>query len=391
MRKDNLNYSVMPLSESFSWALSCPVSLYVHIPFCVQKCPYCAFYSVVPKTGDIESYLNLLDNELKMWTSLTGGKIHAQTLYIGGGTPTVLSSKHWEQLILTLERYVNFLPLLEASVEANPGTLSLGHIKLWRSWRITRASLGVQSLDDAELSWLKRPHGAYEAADAIAALVASGLDTSVDLMFGFPGQTIRSWHRTIKDCLKFGIRHLSIYELTLEENTPWGENPPEGLTEGYPLYRFAQWYLPKRGFIQYEIASFSLPRHWCRHNIAYWQGGNFLGIGPSAWGYLNGYRYGNASDIKLYADSISRGEFPIVYEEILPNEKAAAESAMLALRTMWGVSARAFRRKWGWQAYKKFLQVWHLLPEDCKKTIQGKHAFSAKGFRVANSLWEQFL
>ena len=280
------------------------------------------------------------------------------------GTPTVLSSKHWEKLILTLERYVNFC-LARSKRRSKSGHFeSRPHQTLALLEDHTCKPRGSK-LDDAELSWLKRPHGAYEAADAIAA-PASGLDTSVDLMFGFPGQTIRSWHRTIKDCLKFGIRHLSIYELTLEENTPWGENPPEGLTEGYPLYRFAQWYLPKRGFIQYEIASFSLPRHWCRHNIAYWQGGNFLGIGPSAWGYLNGYRYGNASDIKLYADSISRGEFPIIYEEILPNEKAAAESAMLALRTMWGVSARAFRRKWGWQAYKKFLQVWHLLPEDCK-------------------------
>jgi len=172
--------------------------------------------------------------------------LHAQTLYIGGGTPTVLSAKQWEKLILILERYVDFLPFLEASVEANPGSLRADHIKLWRSWKITRVSLGAQSLDEGELNWLRRPHNAYEVADSLAALVASGLDVSVDLLFGLPGQTIQSWHRAIKDCLRFGIRHLSIYELTLEENTPWGENPPKGLTAGYPLYRFAQWYLPKK-------------------------------------------------------------------------------------------------------------------------------------------------
>lgn len=373
------------------WALSCPLSLYVHIPFCIRKCPYCAFYSVTASPIDIEGYIDALGQELEIWTSLAGGKIHAQTLYIGGGTPTVLTVKQWEKLILTLERYVDFMPFLEASVEANPGSLCADHIKLWRSWRITRASLGAQSLDDGELQWLRRPHSAYDVADSLAALVASGLDVSVDLLFGLPGQTIPGWHRTIRDCLCFGVRHMSIYELTLEENTPWGENPPKGLTEGYPLYRFAQWYLPKKGFLHYEIASFSLPGHWCRHNIAYWQGENFLGIGASAWGYLDGYRYGNARDIKMYGQKVSHGELAIVDEELLPFKQAAMESAVLSLRTMWGVCSRAFTRKWGWKYYRHFRSTWDRLPDDCKATLHGRYAFSPKGFRIANSLWEEFL
>ncbi|WP_273003463.1 radical SAM family heme chaperone HemW [Acetomicrobium hydrogeniformans] len=390
MRKNRSDHGNL-LNESFVLALSSPLSLYVHVPFCVRKCPYCAFYSVVSKASEIDKFMNCLDEELKLWTALAGGKIKAQTLYIGGGTPTVLNCCQWERLISSLERYVDFLPFLEASVEANPGSLNTDHIKLWRSWRITRVSLGVQSLDDGELQWLKRPHSAHDAADAIAALVASGLDASVDLIFGLPGQTIQSWHRTLKDCLNFGIRHLSIYELTLEEGTPWGECPPSGLTEGYPLYRFAQWYLPKKGFIQYEIASFSLPRHWCRHNIAYWQGENFLGIGPGAWGYLDGFRYGNTKESNDYFDLITSGKLPVGYYEILPQERQATEAAILALRTRWGVTATTFKRKYGWKAYRKFLDTWEKLPSDCRAACRGRHAFTPKGFRIANALWENFL
>ncbi|AFM21638.1 putative oxygen-independent coproporphyrinogen III oxidase [Acetomicrobium mobile DSM 13181] len=391
MRKNKLSGMTNGATARLGWALSCPLSLYVHIPFCVRKCPYCAFYSITASPEDMDKYLDALGQELQLWTSLSGDKLHAQTLYIGGGTPTVLSAKQWEKLILILERYVDFLPFLEASVEANPGSLRADHIRLWRSWKITRVSLGAQSLDEGELNWLRRPHNAYDVADSLAALVASGQDVSVDLLFGLPGQTIQSWHRTIKDCLRFGIRHLSIYELTLEENTPWGENPPKGLTASYPLYRFAQWYLPKRGFTHYEIASFSLPGHWCRHNIAYWQGENFLGIGASAWGYLDGYRYGNVKDIKIYVKKISEGKLAIADEELLPTEQAARESAVLALRTMWGVSGRFFRRRWGWKAYRDFCDTWRGLPEDCKITCHGRYALSPKGFRVANSLWEEFL
>jgi len=163
------------------------------------------------------------------------------------------------------------------------------------------------------------------------------------------------------------------------------------LTEGYPLYRFAQWYLPKKGFIQYEIASFSLPRHWCRHNIAYWQGENFLGIGPGAWGYLDGFRYGNTKESNDYFDLITSGKLPVGYYEILPQERQATEAAILALRTRWGVTATTFKRKYGWKAYRKFLDTWMKLPSDCKTSSRGRHAFTSKGFRIANALWENFL
>ena len=217
--------------------MTLPLSVYLHIPFCRQKCPYCAFASVCYQEGDGERYLEALFLELgSLSRSLLTRPV--ETLYIGGGTPTLFSSPLWKRLISLIEGSFSFLSDAEVTVEANPGSLSGEHLLLWRDWRVTRVSLGVQSLDDAELFVLGRVHTARQAAESLCACKAAGFSVSADLMFGLPGGTFRNWARTLHEIKILAPHHLSVYELSLEEGTPWGENSPAHRSDGYLPYLF---------------------------------------------------------------------------------------------------------------------------------------------------------
>ncbi len=363
-------------------------SLYVHVPFCLRKCPYCAFPSApMADAQEGERYLALLEQEISFWHRRWRRLPTLDTIYVGGGTPTVLSPTLWARLTALLDGLFPRIPGAEVTVEANPGTLEREHLELWRRWGVTRVSVGVQSLDDEALATLGRVHSSDQAREALALCVKEGFATSADLMFGLPHQTMTQWHRHLKAVVELGVKHLSVYQLTLEPDTPWGACPPEGLGEGYPFYRFAQWYLPRKGLDQYEVASFSLPGHRPRHNFAYWKHLPVLGLGPGACSYVQGWRFRQEMTLKDHGQRIKSEGSPVAEEERLPHPRRWREFALLALRTGQGVNLRAFRRTFGPEAFARMARDVATFFPDILTVRAGHILLTPRGWRVANRVW----
>ncbi len=366
------------------------LSLYLHVPFCERKCPYCAFESAVPSSGDIDSWLGLVDRELEWW-KVRIGIPELNSCYIGGGTPTLLNALQWMRLTEMIDKHFNFVHDAEISVEANPNSLKAEHLLLWRDWRVTRVSIGVQSFDDAELEQLGRLHSAAQAYGAISASLASGFSVNADFMFGFPDQTFLNWGRTLRDAVKTGIHHISLYQLTLEQNTPWENMQPELLSDGYMPYRWAQWYLPHKGYTQYEVANFAKPGKESRHNINYWRGGEYLGVGPGASGYLGGWRYKNVSGLQNYGRLLHEGRSAISSGERLDRDTAAKEAAVLALRMADGIYIADYIEKYGEAAKDNICEKLKGFPDDFYLINDIRISLTQKGMRVANRIWSELV
>lgn len=364
-------------------------SLYLHVPFCERKCPYCAFSSAQVREGDEEKYLAAVAREA---AARAASADVLDTLYIGGGTPTALSAPAWGRLIEILENSFSLSGDAEVTVEANPNSLSASHLGLWREWRVTRVSIGVQSTDDAELAFLGRLHTARQAADAVAAALAAGFAVSLDLIFGLPGAHLRNWARTLRDAARLSPDHISIYQLTVEPGTPFDERG-FSLPEGYAEYRYAQWYLAKKGYEQYEIASFARPGQKSRHNAVYWADDAYLGIGPGAWGCLDGVRYRNAPSLDEYARLVGEQGRAVIFEERLEGEAAARQAAVLALRTSAGIDMEKFTPRYGAEHAEKIFRDLKRFPSDLvlRDDVAQKIRLTAKGMRVANAIWSEIV
>lgn len=366
------------------------LSLYIHVPFCEHKCNYCAFESAVPSDGDIELWLDLLGKEISWW-SRRSGKMSLNTCYIGGGTPTLINGAQWIRFCSLLEAGFDFEHCQETTVEANPNSLKAEHLRIWRDWRVTRISIGVQSFDEAELRMLGRLHSPYEAYGALAAALAAGFFVSADLMFGLPHQTLHDWGRTLHLAANSGIGHVSLYQLSLEPNTSWSRLDRSLLPDGYAQYRWAQWYLPCKMFGQYEIANFAQKGCESTHNLNYWLEGEYLGIGPGASGYLGGWRYKNHGGLASYANAIYSGIMPAESGERLSIEKRSREVAVLALRTSFGISIDEYGRNYGEAALDYIKTVFEEIPCDLYKITDGRITLTKKGMRVANRIWEELI
>ena len=370
-----------------------PFSLYLHVPFCIAKCGYCSFYSQPFDGSLVEAWLSGVSREAKLLAALWNGKIPLRTAYVGGGTPSVLPLSAWKRLIHILEDAFDFSETGEFTVEANPCSLTGEHLKLWRGSRVTRVSLGVQSLNDDELIWLGRRHDARTAAQALEKTISCGFDVSADLIFSLPPQTLRTWRESLHFVLAAGAGHVSAYQLTLEPDTPLGRNVPS-LTDGYPFYRFAQWYLERKGLAQYEIASFARPGKECRHNLAYWRQENVLALGPSAWGYLlapsSGFRYRNARTLEEYSALVGEG-LPIVEAERLQGRSRGVEAAILALRTRQGMEVASFSAQFGQDFVDNVLGALKKIPSRLVCFENEKIFLSPAGMRVGNAIWAELL
>lgn len=366
------------------------LSLYVHVPFCQRKCNYCAFESAAPRAGDIELWLNSLEKEIAWWGSRVG-KVSLNTCYIGGGTPTLLDGLQWTRLCAVLEAGFDFGRSQETTVEANPNSLTAEQLLIWRGWRVSRVSVGVQSFDEAELRMLGRLHSPGEACCALSSALAAGFQVNADLMFGLPHQTLHNWGRTLREAVKSGVGHISLYQLSLEPNTPWSGLDPSLLPDGYAQYRWAQWYLPRHGFGQYEIANFAQTGRESRHNLNYWREGEYLGIGPGASGYLGGWRYKNLGGLAAYAGAVNSGVMPVAGGERLTMEERACEAAVLALRTARGIPVGDYEREYGARALTSIKSVLKELPGDLCEISEGQIALTKKGMRVANRIWVELV
>src|SRR3954470_11776058 len=261
------------------------MSLYVHVPFCAQKCAYCAFYSEASQGELVQRYTNALVRELE----LVASELKPETIFFGGGTPSILNLRQWET-ILTAMGQLGLLGASEWTIECNPATVSLDKCKLWRDDGVNRISMGVQSLDEAMLDRLGRIHSREQVFKSFDILRRGGFDNiNIDLMFAIPGQTLEIWRATLAEALALGSEHLSSYEVIYEDDTPLYAQLKAGefdVDEELPCAMYDE--LVERagaaGFHQYEIANFAkhsspvpsdIPDHACQHNVNYWRGGSY--------------------------------------------------------------------------------------------------------------------
>ncbi|MBQ6909601.1 MAG: coproporphyrinogen III oxidase family protein, partial [Synergistaceae bacterium] len=393
-------------------------------------CAYCDFYSLALKSKlEITSWLDALELEAKFWRGLAGGKLKINTLYIGGGTPSILDLNEWQRLIKIILSLCDLNNLSEASVEANPSSLTLYKdlLKFWRENFITRVSLGVQSLNDQELKILGRIHDAKMALSALDLIINSGLNANADLIFSIPNQDLRSWSKSLKLIINAGVTHISAYNLTLEPDTPLGKIYSEqDLPNGYKFYRYAQWLLPKKNFAQYEISNFALKNFECLHNKLYWNQENVLALGPAASGYIDGLRYKNPESLSEYYKNLNNfknfepenflndsGAEPenffeaerdknfkakdlylkniFASAEVLDLKAKAVECAILNLRTREGINKFNFINKFGEYLFNKVKNILLGLPENLLIINDESLALSPAGMRVGNAVWTELM
>jgi len=324
--------------------------LYIHIPYCIRKCLYCDFLSLPFNEQAGRRYVESLCRELEIKSAIAG---RLKTIFIGGGTPTLLPGESFNRLFRCLRENFEFSSGIEISVEANPGTVNASKIESLLSLGINRMSIGIQSFHDNELKTLGRIHTADEAVEALRLIKSSGFENfSVDLMYGIPGQAIETWEGTISKTVDLSPSHISSYELTPEEGTPLSRlikdnavrMPEEGLV--LDMYDHTIDFLQSRGYAQYEISNFALPGYRCLHNLNYWNRGEYIGAGAGAHSFIQGVRSQNTGDIKTYIDSLSNDIIPETEASEISTEEALKEFIFLGLRKTEGLSlAQAIRMR----------------------------------------------
>ncbi len=304
--------------------------LYIHIPFCVKKCSYCDFYSLPARLHDGESYVNAILRESETYAGMS-----FQTMYLGGGTPSLLGGKLISDLIYGLSKSLNLTDMVEATIEVNPESTTSEFLESINNAGINRVSIGVQSLVDSELKAVGRIHTATQAMETVILTRHQGFKAvSVDLIIGLPGQTWLSLNQSLDTLVHSGIEHLSLYCLSIEESTPLAKSPPDDLPSDdmqAELFQYATSFLEGHGYIHYEISNFALKGYECRHNLNYWRGGEYLGLGPAAASHLDGRRFRNRADLNDYLEE-PNGLIEDI-EELNVKDKAA-EEAMLRLRLL---------------------------------------------------------
>jgi oxygen-independent coproporphyrinogen III oxidase len=327
-------------------------SLYIHIPFCRQKCPYCDFYSLTYSLADAEEYVKVLAGQIN---SLEG---RFNTVYVGGGTPTVLAPELWRVLLKTLKR--KLASKYEFTCEANPESAVPDKLKLLFDGGVNRLSLGLQSLLETKLKVLGRIHDAAAGLAALRAGQHAGFkNIGIDLIFGVSGESVSSWKKELKAAAGLEVTHISCYALTCEKGTPLFEAVKTsrvglpGEAESASMYMAAMSFLPGRGFRQYEVSNFALPGKECRHNLNYWDNGQYLGLGPSAVSYFSGVRRKNVVSLPDYIKKVSVGSDPAVFKEELTPIRRAKETAALKIRTAAGIDFVWFNETTGFD----FLQL----------------------------------
>ena len=335
-------------------------ALYLHIPFCQHRCAYCDFNTYAGKTALIPAYVASLLREIELVSA--SRQINAKSIFFGGGTPSLLSSSQLASLMEALRAKYTWTDDLEASLEANPGTLSRDYLQKLRKMGFNRLSFGVQSAHPDDLHLLERIHDFVDVIHAVKWARQAGFDNlSLDLIFGLPEQPLSRWQDTLKYALDLQTEHLSLYALTIEHGTPFGHWAGRGMIP-FPdpdlsadMYDWASEFLAENGYIQYEISNWAKPGWKSQHNLQYWRNLPYLGFGAGAHGYSVGTRYANTLGIQPYIHRLQKKKkmtFPrspasVSKEDISPYQ-AMQETMMLGLRlTQEGVSAEMFRSRFG--------------------------------------------
>lgn len=329
-------------------------ALYVHVPFCVRKCDYCDFYSLGGASpAAMEGYVDAVLCEARLWREqLEERQLGIRTVFVGGGTPTVLPASLMRRLLGGLRAALPLGGVDEWTVEANPTTVDAGGCRMLLDEGVTRLSVGVQSLEDAELRSLGRTHTAAEAEGTVEMARAAGFTRmGVDLIYGIPGQTETGWRRNLERVIGMGLTHVSCYGLTYEAGTPLEKRRQSGGVrrasedEELALFRLTGSVLEDAGLKRYEVSNYAVVGEECRHNLTYWRGGDYLGIGPAAASHLAGCRWRTPVSVAKWQETAASRSLVAEDFERLTAGQRGAELAMLMLRMSEGLRYDIFTRR----------------------------------------------
>lgn len=375
-----------PSNRSIGW--------YVHLPFCTTKCGYCDFYSLPTIPGLIDGLVGAVCEELHRRDP--GRPV--ETIFVGGGTPTVLPAAALESLLSEISRRAGRVS--EFTVEANPSSTDELKLELLKKYGVTRVSFGAQSFNPEELKVLERLHDPRHIFESVAAARAIGLDNiNLDLIYAIPGQTLASWKDTLRRAIDVGTEHLSCYALMYEPGTSMTRLHHEGRVIACDEDVEAEMFdctidlLTAAGFEHYEVSNFARPGRRCQANMIYWENREYLGIGPSAVSYLDGVRQKNAPDVRRYIDSmLADSPVAVAEREELPPLHRAGETAVQMLRLTEGIDLSKFREQTGFDAatifaerIKEFTSLG--LMETDERTIR----LTRRGMMVANRVMAELL
>jgi oxygen-independent coproporphyrinogen-3 oxidase len=326
-----------------------PSHIYVHIPFCKRKCYYCDFASIEYENSITSAYLSALEEEVTLRCS----GISPETIYIGGGTPSILHLKELELLLRILSK-IDQSNLDEFSIEINPGTIDVEKMMLIRKFNVNRVSIGIQSFHDKALTLLGRIHNSKLAKAAVAVTKEAGIDNiSLDLINSWPGQTPDMWLSDLQAAVKLRPKHVSSYALTYEDDTPLnrkraaGKVKPLGQDSERELFDLTSNFLEKEGFLHYELSSFCMEGYESRHNTAYWLGRQYIGLGASACSFVDDIRFTNCRDPQDYINRMIDTGVARHWQESLTPEQRARERAVINLRLAEGINLERFQSETG--------------------------------------------
>ncbi len=381
-----------------------PAGIYIHIPFCIRKCLYCDFFSVPASEDAAAAYTGALCLEMERMSRVLP-ECEYDTVFLGGGTPSILTSEQIQMIMRTLRTHFSVRADAEISMECNPGTLTEAKLCGYREAGINRLSVGLQSSDDVLLKTIGRIHTADMFFRTAAAVKACGFDNfSVDIIHGLPGQTEAQYLETIQAAAGTGAKHISSYSLILEEGTPLYGMVSNGTVrlpdeeETADMEDAGISLLSRLGFVRYEISNFAKEGYRCRHNINYWKNGEYAGFGPGAHSAMHrpGWtRWNCPPDIPAYLSSIRKGELPVYQSEQIGKDEEMFETVMTGLRLCEGVPFEAFRLRFGRDLPETYPYAIGKLKEagwlDTAAYAAGRLALNARGLDLQNRALSFFL
>jgi oxygen-independent coproporphyrinogen-3 oxidase len=360
--------------------------LYIHVPFCRTKCPYCDFYSETSASVTVEAWLDAVRKEAELYRDRFDA---FDSVYLGGGTPSLLDEEQIVELLDSLRQCFSFLPDIEATIEVNPDDITAEKPAQLREAGFNRISIGAQSFDEGELRFLRRRHTAAQTKRAIEWARSAGFtNLGIDLIYGFQGQTEASWMKSLECALSFRPEHLSCYQMTIEDATPFGKMKAKGRLQSLDeeaernFFLLTSHTLESRGYTHYEISNFAVDEaHRSRHNQKYWRHAPYLGLGPAAHSFQGGVRWWNHRSVGAYCVALSQGDAPVGGSETLTEEQLQLEALYFGFRTRDGFDVELVRSTPGWE--KIVLQ----LENSGLATLKdGRVMPTREGFLVADSL-----
>jgi oxygen-independent coproporphyrinogen-3 oxidase len=376
-------------------------ALYVHVPFCFHKCHYCDFYSITRQTPErMERFVDLILAEAAQWTRVRPAEsLRPRTIFFGGGTPSLLPQSAMQRLLTGLRNHFDLSAVEEWTIEVNPATAEQGYCRMLRENGVDRLSFGAQSFRPDELSALERHHDPDDVPRSLDLARRAGFDRlNLDLIYAVPGQDLANWSYSLERAISLKTSHLSCYGLTYESNTPMAVKKRLGVFQAVDesvelaMLHHTRQRLAEVGLPAYEISNYAAPGQECRHNLIYWTGGNYLGLGPSAASHIAGWRWRNRPHLGEWESAVARESLPATDVEYLTPDRRAGELAMLMLRLTSGLNFADFSGRTGLTAMDTFADpIDRLSRLGFVRVDQDTIRLTEAGLNIADAVAAEFL